>query len=184
LNGGENTSSVDEVVSNIAAGAFAASVEGVALVRDGHTDAIVVEDPVTRALKASLLVPVPLGAADVSDFLDGGKNASSIDKIVANIAADAVATLVEGVAKGGDLDTDTVLVEDPVVRALQADLFVPVPGGTAGVSGVGVGERHAAGAVAEVVARVAAGAEAGLAVPGGALVVYGLALVAVVEETG
>ena len=47
-----------------------------------------------------------------------------------------------------------------------------------------MGERDAAGAVAEVVAAVAAGAESGLIIPGGALVVDCFAVLSVEEPSG
>lgn len=65
LDGGENTSTLNEVVSHIAGETLSIGIEGVALIGNRHTDSIVVKHPVARALEASLLVPVPGGTADI-----------------------------------------------------------------------------------------------------------------------
>jgi hypothetical protein len=93
-----------------------------------------VEDPVVGALKAGLLVPVPGGAADISGVSVGKRHtASSVAKIVSAVATGALAvSLVPG---------STVIVhclalvsvEEESVGALQANLPVGVPKGTAGI---------------------------------------------------
>lgn len=97
------------------------------MVGDWRTDVIAVEYPVVGALKTGLLIPVPGGTSDIGDLLDWSEDTLSVVQVVANIAAEAVAIAVEGVALVGNGDTDFVGIENPVVGALKADLLVPVP---------------------------------------------------------
>ncbi len=92
-----------------------------------------VENPIVRALKADLLIPVPGGAADIRDLLNGCLTAFSVFKIVTFIARLASSSIIESSALIRDWDTNSILVEDPVVGALKTCLLVPVPGSTADV---------------------------------------------------
>ena len=59
----------------------------------------------------------------------------------------------------GDGNTDTVSILDPVLGASEADLIVPIPGGTSEVSGLHVvGFREDAFSFNEVVSLVASSA--------------------------
>ena len=88
--------------------------------------------------------------------MNWGEDASSIGEVVSNVAANAGASAVEGVALAADLNAHLVGIQDPVVRALEADVVVPVPTRASRVCCVVVSEGHAAGSVAEVVSAVAA----------------------------
>lgn len=106
--------SILKVVSNIAGNTSSVFVISIALIGNGDANVVIVEDPVAGALKASLLVPVPCSASDISNLLDGGKNAGSLDQVVANIAAHTGAVLVISIALIRNWDTDSVVVENPV----------------------------------------------------------------------
>lgn len=97
------------------------------MVRDWDADLVGVEDPVVGALEAKLLVPVPGGTSNVRDRLSGSKNAFSIVQIVSSVAGKASASAVKSIALIRNRDANFVSIENPVVRALQANLFVPVP---------------------------------------------------------
>ena len=97
------------------------------LVGNWHAHLVGVENPVGRALEAKLLVPVPSGAADVRDLLSGSEDALSVAQAVASVARKAGASAIESVALIRDRHADFVRIENPVVRALEADLLVPVP---------------------------------------------------------
>ena len=45
-----------------------------------------------------MLVPVPGGTSDVSNFLDGGQNTGTIHEVIANIASHTISAFVIGVA--------------------------------------------------------------------------------------
>ncbi len=62
-----------------------------------------------------------------------GLRALSVLKVVSLITGNARSVVVEGGALVGDGDADSVAVEDPIVGALKADLFVPVPRSAADV---------------------------------------------------
>ena len=155
LNGGEDASSVDQIVSLVAGDASTVSVVGVALVRNRHADSVVVEDPVIRALDTNLLVPVPGGTADIRNFLDGGEDTGTIDEVVSLVASNAGTLLVVSVALIRDWDTDTVVVQDPVVGALETGSFVPIPGGASYIGDLFDGSKNALSAD-KIVANVAA----------------------------
>ena len=92
-----------------------------------------VENPVVRALKTDLLVPVPGSTSYIRDLLNGCLAAFSVLKIVTFIARLTSSKIIESSALIRDWDTNSILVEDPVVRALETCLLVPVPGSTANV---------------------------------------------------
>ena len=127
LDWGESALSVVEIVANVAREAGTVAIESVALVGNWYADLVGVENPVGRALEAKLLVPVPSGAADVRDLLSGSEDALSVAQAVASVARKAGASAIESVALIRDRHADFVRIENPVVRALEADLLVPVP---------------------------------------------------------
>jgi hypothetical protein len=78
LDGGLNALSVLQVVSNITRKACSGSVEGLALIRDRHTNSVSVKNPVVRTLKTFLVLPVPQTASSISHVLSGGLNTLSV----------------------------------------------------------------------------------------------------------
>jgi len=124
------------------------------LVRDRDTKSVFVEDPVVGALKTCLLVPVPGGTANVRDLLDGGKLASSFVKVITFIARLTGSSVIEGSALIRNRDTNVVIVEHPIVRALKTDLFVPVPGSTSDIRYL-LDWRKAAFSIVEVISFIA-----------------------------
>ena len=128
LGGSELAFSVVEVVALVAGKTSSGAIEGVALVRYGDANVVFVEDPIVRALKANLLVPVPGSTADVRDLLNWGLSAFSILEVVSFIARLTGSGVIKSSTLVGNRDADSVLIEDPIVRALKANLFIPVPG--------------------------------------------------------
>jgi hypothetical protein len=68
------------------------------LVRNWDTHSVVVEHPVAGALETGLFVPVPGSTSNISNFLDGGKDALSVNQIVSNVAGKASSIAVESIA--------------------------------------------------------------------------------------
>jgi hypothetical protein len=132
LGWGHRAFAVLEDVSLIAGNAGSTVVEGGTLVGNRNADSVT-EDPIVGALQTDLSVPVPRGTSYVSDLLNGGEGALSVLEIVSFVAGNTGATVVEGSALVGDGDADFVLVEDPIVGALYADLLIPVPCGASDV---------------------------------------------------
>jgi hypothetical protein len=89
----------------------------------GHwdTDVFGVEHPVARTLKAELLIPVPSGAADISDLLNGGQDACPIIKVISVVAANASSRLIESVALRRNLNANSLGIEHPIVGALKTN---------------------------------------------------------------
>jgi hypothetical protein len=133
LSGGQLTFSSVQDISFVAADAVSSKVEGGALVGDGNTNILAVEDPVVGALETNLFLPVPGGTSEVRRFLRRSQLAFSSVEEVTFIAGDTVSSGVKGLALIGDRDTHSLTVEDPVVGALKALLLTPVPKGTAEV---------------------------------------------------
>jgi hypothetical protein len=126
----DQADAVEEVVSLVAGEAGSdGGVEGQTLIADGDAS-VLDEDPVSRASQTDFVVPVPSGTAQVRYLLFGGFFASSGHKSVAFVAGDAVSTQVEGVALVGNRGAYTLVVEDPVIGASDADQVAPVPEGT------------------------------------------------------
>lgn len=115
LSWGESALSVVEIVALVATEASASFIKGVALIGNRHTDVVAVEDPVVGALKTSLLVPVPGGASDIGNLLNGGEDALSVVQVIANITAEAGSVAIKGVALIRNGNTDFVSIEYPVV---------------------------------------------------------------------
>lgn len=97
------------------------------MIGNWHANLVSIEYPVRRALEAKLLVPVPGSTSDIRNGLSGSKDALSIVQIISSIAGKASASAVESIALIRDRHANFICIEDPVVRALQANLFVPVP---------------------------------------------------------
>ena len=127
LNWSKDTLSIVQVVASVARKAGTSAIESVALVRNWHADLVGVEDPVGRALQAKLFVPVPGGASNIRNSLSGSEDALSIVEVISSVAGETSTVAVEGVALVRHRHANFVCIEDPVVRALQANLLVPVP---------------------------------------------------------
>jgi hypothetical protein len=126
-----DTLSVSQVVANIAGKACSGRVEGLTLTGNRNTYSIGVKHPVVRALEAFLVSPIPCSATGISNILDGGLDALSILKVIANIATHAGSGSIEGLALIGDGHTGTIGVKNPVVGTLKTFLVLPVPCATA-----------------------------------------------------
>jgi hypothetical protein len=98
LNGSQDTCSIVKVISYITTQTGSSTVECIALRRYRYANFVIIEDPVAGALKADLVVPIPSGAADVSDLLGGGQHALSIVKVISYIATQTGSGTVECVA--------------------------------------------------------------------------------------
>ena len=64
----EQTKSVSQIISLEALSAVTVHSVSFALIRDGHTDLVSVEEPKFGAAETFLIVPVPGGASKVSWF--------------------------------------------------------------------------------------------------------------------
>lgn len=101
-------------------------------------------------------------------MLGGSEAALSVVQVVSLVAAEAGSGIVEGIALIRNGNADLVGVEDPVGRALLADLLVPVPSSTSDIRNSLSGSEDAL-SVVEIVALVA-GKTSASAVKGVALV--------------
>ena len=127
LDRGKSALSVVEIVAYVARKTITLAIEGVALVGYWHANLVSVEDPVGRALKAKLLVPVPSSAADIGNLLSGSEDTFSVVQVVSSIARKTSASAIESVALIRDRNTYFIGIENPIVGALQTNLLVPVP---------------------------------------------------------
>jgi hypothetical protein len=169
---GEETSSVLEVVSREAGQAVTLGISRGALVGNRSADLVGVEEPSLGAGKALLVVPIPGSASGVRGLgvIGGREDASTILKVVSLEAGKASASAIRRSTLIGDGGADLVGVEDPVLGAGETDLIVPIPGGTSGISGLGVVRRREyTGSVLKIISL-----EAGQA---GSLVVVGSTLI-------
>jgi hypothetical protein len=150
----EKALSVGEVIASVAAFTVSILEVGLALVRNGHTDVFRVEEPVSRAFQAFLVVPVPGSAAQIRRLGVVGvrKDALSVFEVVSFEAGEAVSVFSVGSAVVRNSNANSVSIEDPSAGAGQTFLIVPVPGSAARVSGFGVvGVREETLSVFEVV---------------------------------
>ena len=168
----EKARSILEIVASVTGEAVTLDVSCSALIRNRNADLVGVEEPVFRASKAFLVVPVPSGTSGVSRLgvVGGGKDAGTALEIIALIAGQAGTLGVSCSALIRNGNADLVGVEDPVFRASKADLIVPVPSGTSGVRGVSVVEsREETSTILEVITLIA-GQTVSIAVRSGALI--------------
>jgi hypothetical protein len=91
------------------------------LIGNWDTDIVAVEHPIVGTLKTQLLIPVPSGATDIRDLLNGGQDACPINEVISVVAANASSRLIESVALRRNLNTDSLSVEHPIVRALKTN---------------------------------------------------------------
>ena len=182
LNGGFNATTVLQSVAFVAAGTCTVAVMTGTLVRDGHTDALRVENPLFRTLKTELSVPVPLSAANIGGpFIPCRHGADTVAQVVSLVARETGSVVVvPGGAEVADGVAHLVVVKVVPLGALNTDGHVLVPEGAAGIRGFGYG-RLLAATVVESVASVAAETEAVKRVVGLALIADGLALVVGIE---
>lgn len=82
---------------------------------------------------ANLVIPVPSGTSDISNLLDGGKNTGSLNQVISLVAGHTESVSVISIALIGDWNANSVVVEDPVGRALFTDLVIPIPGGASDI---------------------------------------------------
>jgi hypothetical protein len=139
---GEDAGTALQVVALVASKTVAGRVRRGALVRDGHTDLVGVEEPSLGAGEADLIVPVPSTASGIGGVgvVGGREDTGTVLEVIALEAGEAGTIAVVGSALVRDRGADFVGVENPSVGAGEADLVVPVPSTAAGVSGVGVVE--------------------------------------------
>ncbi len=169
---GEDAGTILEIVSLEAAQASSSAIGGSALVRDGHAGLISIKDPVLRASKANLIVPIPGSASRIGGLgvVRGREDTGSLLEVVSLEAGSAGTALVVGSAVVRNRSANLISIEDPILRAGKANLVVPIPGGTAGISRLSiVGGRENAGTILEVVSLEAS--EAGSAVVMGSAVI-------------
>lgn len=140
VGGGEDALTIDKVIAFEASSAVTFFVVFRTLVRDGNTNSISIEDPVGRARKANLIVPIPSGTTQIrrSSVVGGGEDALAVNKVIALEASGAVTFFIMSSTLVRDGDADTVGVEGVFFRASQTDLVIPVPGGTADIRGFSV----------------------------------------------
>jgi hypothetical protein len=181
LNRGKWASSVLQVVSFVAGDTGSALIKGCALIRYWDTDIIAVENPVVWALKTDLLVPVPWGASNVRNLLNRGKDTFSIYKVIALIATNTCSTSIESIALVWNFNTNSFVIEYPVVWAFQAKVIFPVPWGASLVSGVIVGKWNAACSFAKIIAIIAACAESSISIPSCTEIINGCAFVVFIK---
>ena len=124
------------------------------MIRNGHTDIVLIEDPVAGTLEADLLIPIPGRATDIGNLLDGSKHTGSFNEIVTNIAGHTISTLIVSVTLIGDGNTDSVVIEYPIAGALEASLLVPIPGGTSHIGHFLDGSQDT-GAIHKVISNIA-----------------------------
>ena len=142
VGGREDTLSVVKVITLEASGTISIFGMRSTVVRDRHADFISVEDPLFRAGEADLVVPVPGGASEVSRLLVviSREDADSIDQVVSLEAGEAVTIIGMRGALVRNGNTNIISIEDPLVRASEADLVEPVPSSASSISGLGVVE--------------------------------------------
>jgi hypothetical protein len=164
---GEEALSVLKIVSLEAGEASTGIVVSLALIGDSNAHLLVVESPSVGALEADLVVPVPGSASGISGLgvVEVGEEALSVLEVVSLEASNTGTGLVVSGAEIGDGNANLLVVESPTGRALEADLVVPVPGGAASISGLGVVELgEEALSVLEVVSLEAGKASTGIVV--------------------
>ena len=156
----EETSAIDKVVSLEAGGTMSSFVVSLALIGNWDAHLIGVKGPMFRAGKADLVVPVPGSTATVSGLgvVEIREETSAIDKVVSLEAGGTSTAFVMALALIRHRHADFVSIENPVFGAGEADLVVPVPGGAATVSGLGVVEvREETSTIDKVISLEAGG---------------------------
>ncbi len=126
----ENTFSFFKVVSLEAFSAVSIFSMSLALVRNWHADVFGVENPIFRADQAFLVVPIPGSASDISRLgvVEIREDAFAFLKVVSLEAFSAVSIFSMSLALIRNWHADVFRVEDPIFRAGQAFLVVPIPG--------------------------------------------------------
>ena len=99
------------------------------------TDLVLVENPMARALKAHLIIPVPGSTSEVTwlGIVGFREGTSSVFKVISLEAFRASSILVMFSTKIRNRDANFLGVEDPAIGALQADVVVPIPSSTSEV---------------------------------------------------
>ena len=160
VGGREDTLTIGKIVSLVARSTVTVVSMSSALVRDGYADILIVSEIVLRASKAFLIIPVPFSTADAAGVgsVKSREDTLTVVQFVSFVARSAVTFFVVSSTLVGNGDADSVFVEEPVSRASEADLVIPVPGGTSEVGGSGVvGGRKDTLTVNEVITFVASG---------------------------
>ena len=142
---------------------------GSALVGNGNASTISILDPSVGADEADLVVPVPGSATKVGGVhvVGGREDALSVVKVITLEASGTISIFGMRSTVVRDRHADFISVEDPLFRAGEADLVVPVPGGASRVSGFHVIRgREDASSVDEVVSLEAGEAVTVLGVSG------------------
>jgi hypothetical protein len=110
------------------------------LIRNGHANLVGVEDPSLRAGHADLIVPVPNTASGIGrlGIVEAGENASTVLEVITLEAGEASSTVIMRCTLIRNWNTDFISIENPSLRARDANLVVPIPHSTSGISGLGV----------------------------------------------
>ena len=114
-------------VSSIAAEAASVNwVPGLALRADWHAESILVEVGATGALEAT--GSLPRGTEDVGGSVEGTGigHACALGEHKSSVAGEAISIAVPGGAGIADWRADSIGVEVPPLRALDADVSVPL----------------------------------------------------------
>ena len=106
-----------------------------ALVRDGHADVIGIEGPIFGADQALLIVPVPGSTSEVGGLgiVEVGEDTFAFLEVVSLEAFSAVSVHSVGFTLIRDGHADVIGIEDPIFRAGQTLLIVPIPGSTSNI---------------------------------------------------
>jgi hypothetical protein len=157
----EKTESVSEVIALEALGAVTVHGMSLALIGDGHTDLVSIEEPGLWASKADLFVPVPSGASEISGLgvVRIWEDTFSFLKIVSLEALGAVTVSGMSLALIRYSNAGLVSIEYPSVWASETYLVVPIPSSATKVGGLGVvWERVKALSFRQIIALEALGA--------------------------
>jgi hypothetical protein len=95
LNWCQRAFTILEVVSFIARDASSRVIEGGTLVGNGDTGSILIENPVIRAFKTDLLVPIPTSASNVRNLLGWCLAAFSLLKVISFVTGYTCSSFVK-----------------------------------------------------------------------------------------
>ena len=151
------------MVADVASEAGSSVIVRGALIGHWHTHSLGVEDPVLRAHETVSLAPVPLGAPNIRYNLDRGLFTLAIVEVITNVASHAGAEVVVGCTVVRDGHTNSIAVENPVLRAPETFAATPIPFSAADVGDFFDGALDTF-AILEVIAEIAGCAGSGIIV--------------------
>jgi len=135
-----DTNSFNKVVSLEAGQAISIFGMSGALVRNGNTNTISILYPSVRANKADSVVPIPSSTAKISRMSSviSRVDTGSILKIITFVAGQTITVVTMSRAVIVDSNTNSVTIENPLVRTSKADQIIPVPIGTSDIRRIGI----------------------------------------------